>query len=71
MTMPCPYCGKSCDTVEVECEDKNGNKVVRHLHFCPSCNALEFDLDADTSEFTDRERETGWELIAKVNKPSF
>lgn len=67
----CPYCGKSCDTVGVETEDEHGNKIVHYLHFCPPCNALEIYPGDDTSELTEREKECGWELIAKVDAPNF
>ena len=71
MTMPCPYCGKSCGTVEVLCEDKYGNKITRYLHYCPSCNALEFSPELDTSDMTPRELETGWELLTLDAVPNF
>jgi hypothetical protein len=68
--MPCPYCGKSCGTVEVECEDKYG-KIIRHLHYCPSCNALEIAPGDDTSELTPREIEKGWELLTSDSVADF
>lgn len=71
MTSVCPYCGRNCDTVGVETEDEHGNKIVRYLHFCPPCNALEIYPGDDTSELTEREKECGWELIAKVDAPNF
>ena len=69
--MPCPFCGKSCETVEVKSEQADGTWIIRHLHYCPSCNALELAEGEDTSELTPREIELGWELLSAVSSPSF
>ena len=71
MASVCPYCGKSCGTVEVESEDKDGNKIIRHLHYCPKCNALEIAPGDDTSELTPREIEKGWELLTADSVANF